>query len=259
MKETNILILGVGGNVSQGIITAVRHSSIPHRIIGACISPESLGLYMCDTAYVSPYAQDPHFVDWVANLCMNESVDIVFTGVEEIITALETNRAAFESKTKAIFVSSTLDDLKIGGDKLLTSEWLKANGFNYPKYASNANSEEIERLIEQCGYPLIAKPRKGKGSSGIFKINSREDIAQLPDMDYCVQEYLGDEKKEYTAACYIDKDGVQQEMIIMRRDLKYGTTFLAEIVDNSIIREECIKICAAFKPKGPLNIQLRII
>jgi len=33
---------------------------------------------------------------------------------------------------------------------------------------------------------------------------------------------------------------------------------LAEIIDNITIREECMKICTAFKPNGPLNIQLRM-
>ena len=80
MNELNILILGVGGNVSQGIITAVRNSDIPCRIIGVCISPDSLGLYMCDAAYISPYANDNSFVSWVANLCNKESIGIVFSG-----------------------------------------------------------------------------------------------------------------------------------------------------------------------------------
>ena len=44
----------------------------------------------------------------------------------------------------------------------------------------------------------------------------------------------------------------------MRRELKYGTTFKAEIVENSAITAEVTKICERFKPVGPLNIQLRM-
>jgi hypothetical protein len=40
MGEINILVLGVGGNVSQGILTAIRHSK------GTCVSSDSLGGYM---------------------------------------------------------------------------------------------------------------------------------------------------------------------------------------------------------------------
>jgi carbamoyl-phosphate synthase large subunit len=87
---------------------------------------------------------------------------------------------------------------------------------------------------------------------------SKEDLNLIPNTDYCIQQYLGDEKQEYTVACYVDKKGTQQELIIMRRDLKYGTTVFAEIVDNLTIREECMKICNMLNPTGPLNIQLRM-
>jgi len=258
MKTTNILILGVGGNVSQGIITAIKQAKIPTRIIGACISPDSLGLYMCDSAYISPYANDKEFVHWVAELCNKENVSIVFTGVEEIVFALEENRKTFETLTKAIFISSEKEKLIIGGDKIKTVEWLKNNNLNYPYFANYKNKNELEKLITQCGFPLIAKPNKGKGSSGIIKLNSIDDMLLIPHDDYCIQEYLGDEKNEYTVACYVEKSGKQQELVIMRRDLKYGTTFMAEIVENELISAECKKICDKFKPKGPLNIQLRM-
>jgi len=248
MKELNVLILGVGSNVSQGLITAVRNSKIPCRIIGACIDYDHLGLYLCDAAYISPYAIDDTFIDWVANLCNNESVDIILTGVEEIILSIEMNRTEFESKSRSIFVSSNIEKLKI----------LKNNGFNYPLFADRNDSYALNNLINQCGFPLIAKPRNGKGSSGIFKLMSRDDLNLIQNTNYCIQQYLGDEKLEYTVACYVDKRGIQQELIIMRRELKYGTTFMAEIVDNKKIREMCMKICTAFKPKGPLNIQLRM-
>ncbi len=89
MNQINVLILGVGGNVSQGILTAIKSSELNCHIVGACISEESLGLYYCDTAYVSPYANDPKFVDWVIDVCNKEKIDIVFSGDEENVVALE--------------------------------------------------------------------------------------------------------------------------------------------------------------------------
>ena len=54
--KLKILILGVGGNVSQGIIKALKNSELNMELIGACISPQSIGLYMCEKAYISPYS-----------------------------------------------------------------------------------------------------------------------------------------------------------------------------------------------------------
>lgn len=258
MKEINILILGIGGNVSQGILTAVRLSGIPCRIVGACISPNSTGLNLCDAAHVSPYAHEPNFIGWVVDICNQEKIDIILTGVEEIILALETSRTKWEKETDTIFISSDLKILKIGGDKLLTAQWLKDNGLNYPLSADNENSASIETLINQCGFPLFAKPKNGKGSRGIFKIKSRGDFDLVPAKDYCIQAYLGDDTREYTVGCYVDRTGIIQDLIVMRRKLENGTTVRAEIVQEELIRAECIRICAALKPKGPLNIQLRM-
>lgn len=258
MRRINVLVLGVGGNVSQGILTAIKSSALDCHIVGACISEESLGLYYCDAAYIAPYASDPGFVDWVIDVCNKEKIDIVFSGVEENVMALEENRAAFESGTRAVFVSSDKEQLEIGLSKYRTAKWLRENGCNYPKSANISNREELDELIGEVGFPLIAKPNSGKGSQGIFIAHSRDDLKQIEGKDYCVQELLGDGESEYTIACYVDKTGKSQPTLVMHRHLKHGTTFMAEIVQDDMIRQECEKICERFKPKGPLNIQLRM-
>ena len=258
MRQIQVLVLGMGGNVSQGILAALRNSTLKIRIVGACVSEESVGLYMCDSAFISPYAEADLFIPWVINICNQENIDIIFSGVEQIVYALEMHSQTIKKQTKAIFISSTLDKLQIGNDKLLTVQWLKENKLNFPLFAESNNKNSIDELIKNCGFPLIAKPRKGKGSIGIHLIKSLNDIENLNLEDYILQEYLGDESQEYTVACYVDKNEKVQDLIIMRRELKYGTTFKAEIVQNKAIKEECNKICSAFMPKGPLNIQLRI-
>lgn len=258
MEKYNFLVLGAGGNVSQGIITALKLSNIPCKIIGACVSEESLGLYMCDSAYISPYANDLNFIDWVAELCNKESISMIFSGVEEVVFAIELNRNKFESLTSAVFISSPIETLIIGNNKYKTAEWLKNNGLNFPQYAKSEDTDKINTLIDECGFPLIAKPNNGKGSTGIYLINSKNDVNKIPNNNYCIQQYLGNEKQEYTIACYINKSNKLQELIIFRRELKYGTTFFAEIVENKSIKDECVKICDALKIKGPLNIQMRM-
>lgn len=258
MQNLTILVLGVGGNVSMGIITALRNSNIPCKLIGACIDVESLGLYQCDVSYISPYANASNFIDWVAQICNKENVAMIFSGVEEIVYELEKNKHILAKVTDAIFISSTITQLNIGNNKLKTCEWLQENECNYPKFANSNNKIQIDTLINNCGFPLIAKPIYGKGSQGIIIINTIKDLDSVPKEDYCIQEYLGNENDEYTVGCYVNKDTILQDIIILKRKLKYGTTFYAEIIENDIIKDECVKICNLFNPIGPLNIQLRI-
>lgn len=256
-KEINIIILGVGGNVSQGIMTAIRLSGISCRLIGVCVSPESLGLYFCDAAYISPYANEEDFLPWLVDICRKEKVDIIFSGVEEIIWKLEENREKLQA-LPVKFIASPLDCLRIGNNKFLTCEWLRENGLNYPAYALSNDLEAVSRLVKKVGFPLIAKPVSGKGSSGIMVVKTPVELNNVPLYDYILQEALGDDRSEYTVGCYLNKDKCLESMIVMRRTLRYGTTFKAEIIHNPAIEEECRKICSRFGAIGPLNIQLRI-
>ncbi len=256
-RKLNVLILGIGGNVSQGIMTALKVSKIPCRIIGACVSTESLGLYFCDTAYISPYAKDDSFVPWVVNLCKKEDVDIIFSGVEENIEAMEKQRNLL-NHIKSIFISAPLEFLLIGNNKLKTCQWLKNNGCNYPKFAEISKKDDVKSLITEIGFPLLAKPIIGKGSAGVMIVHNEEELSTVSSDNYVLQEYLGDSDSEYTVGCYKKKTGELDNMIICKRHLKYGTTFKAEIVHDKVIEQECRYIASKFGSIGPLNIQLRM-
>lgn len=262
MQEIRILVLGAGGNVSQGIIKALRNADFLGRkvkISGACISADSIGLLMCDSAAVSPYAGEEAFLPWLTEICNREQIQMVLTGVEENIMAIMAGLETFEKGTKAVFIASDLDKLKIGQDKLLTCRWLKENGLHFPKYCSCTDRQGIDALVKEAGFPLIVKPRTGKGSRGVRKIENKEELAfYTGQADYILQECIGDETKEYTVGCYVDKQGILKETIVMHRKLVDGTTAVAEVVQEEEVAREAKRICEAFAPRGPLNIQMRV-
>ena len=78
-----VLALAVGGNVSEGILKALALSRLRCRVVGADVGPHKLGLYTVDRAYLAPYAREPHFADWLIELCRKERVDAVLTGAED--------------------------------------------------------------------------------------------------------------------------------------------------------------------------------
>lgn len=258
MGNLNVLVLGVGGNVSMGILKALRGADFDLRIVGACVSESSLGLFQSDVAYISPYANEKEFIPWVIDVCQKEEINVIYSGVEENVYALQQNIETLKKSTNAVFVASDVEVLNIGADKLSTANWLKENSLNYPKTANCEVAKEVSDLIQECGFPLILKPRIGKGSIGIKKVNSSSDLEAVNLEGYCLQEYVGDESSEYTCATYTNKEGGLEDIMIFRRELKYGTTFYAEIIQNEVIKEECKKICNALNPRGPLNIQLRL-
>ena len=255
----NVLLLGVGGNVTQGILKALKNSRLEMHIVGACISPVSSGLYMCDEACVSPYAEDPAFIGWLISVCNEKKIDIVLTGVEENIRAIAKDIDVFREKTRAVFVSSTYEQLLVGQDKLATCRWLKENGCNYPAFCELTDEEECIRLAEAVGYPLIAKPVSGKSAVGLFVIENEEELKRhIGTEGYVLEENLGTAQDEYTVGCYCNKEGRLMDVIILHRDLRRGTTMHAKVVENEAIRAEAEKICRAYRPVGPMNIQMRL-
>ncbi len=254
-----VLLLGLGGNVSQGILKALRISSLPIRVVGACVSSHSSGLYAADRALLSPLAADPGFADWLTETCRDEGVDVVLSGAEPVLAVLGRLRDQLEAATHAKVIVSATEALAVGDDKLTTCVWLRDNGFNYPRFALGSDVEGLRRLVGECGLPLIAKPRHGKGGEGVAVLSHQRDVSAVEGLSsHVVQEYLGDAEHEYTVGCWNDRDGDVRGCIVMRRELTAGTSSAVTVESNPTIRTEAVAIAAALRPLGPCNVQMRI-
>lgn len=254
----NILLLGLGSNVTQGILKSIKCSNIKHKLYGACVSPDSTGLYMCDEAFICPFAHEHTFIPWLENVCTVNEVDVVLSGVEEILEVIAIHRQRLAALS-TVFIVSPAEKLSLGRDKLLTCQWLQSHGFPHPRYTLSSDLAGIDRLLATTKGGLIAKPRWGKGSKGILKIRNHSDIAKLSGLkDYLIQEEIGTDDDEYTIACYADKTGQYLNSIIFQRRLMHGTTSRATVVEDDALYGYAKSICNTLNPIGPLNIQLRL-
>jgi carbamoyl-phosphate synthase large subunit len=259
-ETMTLLVLGVGGNVSQGILKALAASSLDCRVIGGCVDARSMGLYVCDHALVSPFASDPHFVDWLADICRKFNVAGILCGVEPVLDVLAKSKTDIENRTGAKIIVSPSEALAICGDKLLTANWLQEHGLNFPRSVDAQDNVGLRHLLDECAYPLFAKPRDGKSSQGIMKIASDTDLSAVMEKpNYVIQEYLGTPAEEFTAATFSDNCDNLRGCIVFRRQLLEGTTVSAEVVHAPEVRSEVLAIAEELKPVGPCNMQLRLV
>ena len=100
-QNTSILVLGISGNVSFGILRVLRNNFITAKIIVACVNDTYSKIY-CDEFVLSPYASDISFVQWTIDVCLKYRVDIIYTGVEEIIYVLSKNRYNIQNKSRIL-------------------------------------------------------------------------------------------------------------------------------------------------------------
>ena len=256
-RPLSVLVLGVGGNVSQGILKALAISSLPLRVVAGCISPLSVGRYHSALALVSPRADEPDFVPWVEATCAAERIDAVLSGSEPVIEAVAPAADRIRAATGAVCLVSPPEVGEIGQDKLRTAYWLEEAGLPHPRSVSAADGAAVEALVEAIGLPVVAKPRRGRSGEGVVVARTREELApHVGRADELIQEHLpGD---EYTVGCMTDADGRLRGSIAMRRELSVGTTVSAEIGDLPEARSYAAAIAEALHPRGPLNVQLRL-
>jgi carbamoyl-phosphate synthase large subunit len=255
----NLLVIAVGGNVSQGILKALSYCSIPHRVVGVDISAAQFGLYTVERGYVGPWSNDPAFVDWLIDLCKKESIHAILTGAEPVVRVLAENKAIIEAATGAVSCVSDLSIIDLGDDKLDTCVWLREHGFAYPAFAASEDWAGLEGLVEQHGYPLVAKPRIGGGSRGLFFVEEEADLLYAHRKKrYVVQAHIGSDASEYTVGCVLDRSGQVAGSIAMQRVLLGGTTYRAFLGDFPEVRKVASAIATALGAWGPCNIQLRV-
>jgi carbamoyl-phosphate synthase large subunit len=179
--------------------------------------------------------------------------------VEPVLQVLSREALRIRTETGSIPIVSSPECLAIGDDKLVTCQWLERHGFAFPQYADAKDAVAVNALVEACGYPLIAKPRNGKGAEGIVEVRRETDlrlVAARPG--YVIQQYLGDAGQEYTAACFSDCQAEVRGSIVFRRELLGGTTWRAEAGEFPMVRREAVRIAKALRPMGPSNIQMRL-
>jgi len=260
---TNVLVTGVGSNIGQGIVKSLRMSGIPCRIIGTDMNPLSAGLFRCDKGYIVPPADDEKFIPRIIKICENEKVNIVLIGSNPEISVFSSSKTIIENSCGAIVIVCNRKVVDIACDKWNTCTFLKSKGLNYPRSALGNVQTDVEQLIEECGFPLIVKPRRKCGSKNVFVARNSNDLIYALEIseDSIVQEYLGSEDEEYTSGVFFSKDSRMRGIITMKREMLCGTTYRAIVDGYEEVKEELRKVGNALRELGAIssiNVQMRL-
>lgn len=259
---TTVLVTGVGDTVGQALVKAARQSVLPCRVLGTDRDEFSVGLQWADAGFVLPHcSRSDTYLAEMRRICVGEGAQLILPGSEIELELLSRNADALRADTGAIVVASSSEVLRIGMDKWETCRFLDRAGLNFPRYARADAMEEVERLIDEVGFPLIAKPFRGTGARGLVKIRSWKEIepVRAAGVPMVVQECLQPDDEEYSVAVYILKNGRQAGAICYRRrQLIAGDTYKAQVMPNEAAQKEARAVASALGAAGPCNVQLRV-
>ncbi|HEY8188899.1 MAG TPA: ATP-grasp domain-containing protein [Pyrinomonadaceae bacterium] len=261
MTSHRILITGIGGNVGQGVLKSLRAGRRSYHIVGIDMEPLSAGFSLVDRYYQSPRTGEPAFRSTLDGIARKEKLEAIYVCSPSELEFFASHKEELESELGLSVFVNPLDVIRLGSDKLKTTQFLQVAGFPFPDSVVSKDEAGVDRLISQFGLPLIAKPRAGFSSRNVFIVNSREEIRAAASLvpDLIIQRYLPDPQSEYTAATLSGADKKVRALIVLHRDLLQGTTYRTELIEDASLERQVVRIVEALGAVGPCNLQFRLV
>jgi carbamoyl-phosphate synthase large subunit len=196
-----------------------------------------------------PFANDIYFISQIGLLCQRFKIDLLVPGVDEELLVLAQKIDMF-IPTQLLLPDASYVEMML--DKLTMIWTLQSAELKTP----------ITYLLKdfpfnKMTFPLITKPRQGRGSRGIKIVNCKDDLFYLMDgnsSNMILQQKI--EGTEYTVQMIADSQANLKAIVPVKVDIKKGITIRAETDNNSQVIEACKKIHKAIPVKGCYNIQL---
>lgn len=251
MKEIHILVTGVGRRVElmQAFRQAALKLNINLKLYGADMAGTAPALAYCDYTRKVCAMRDPQYIQQLVDICVADKIDLVMPTIDTDLLILSRNTDAFEKIGTKVLISKP-DKILICRDKNNTGDFFVSCGLKAPETYNNYK--------EYPGpYPCFIKPKDGSSSINAFKVEDAGELAVYAGQveDYIIQPFVSG--REFTIDIFCDFDG--NPIFITPRErlqVRAGEVLKTQIfMDNTMI-EEAKKLCKAFKPCGPMTVQL---
>jgi predicted ATP-grasp superfamily ATP-dependent carboligase len=192
ITKRNVLVFPAGTEIGLEIFHALNACK-EIRLIGAGQNVSNHAQFIYAEYYVLPSIYEDSCLEALNTLCTNLKIDYIFPAYDDVIVALSEK----EDHLHAKLVSSPPLTCKITRSKSETYRYL-AGKIRVPALYDSPN--------QVSKFPVLVKPDKGQGSSGITKVldlraleNSLETM-----LEPIICEYLPGE--EYTIDCFSDRE-----------------------------------------------------
>lgn len=248
VSNSTILVPGASAPAAINTIKSLKMVKYPVRIVSSDTNPISAGFYMSDAHELLPEIESKSYLSRLFEIITKHKISILMPSSGYDIYHYSKYKKKL-LKLGALPVVSDVMTMEICRDKMQTYHHLSKK-FDLP--LTTLDSKKLE------GFPLIAKPRYGKGSKGIVKIENPMDLRYIQSKQngLIFQEYLPG--TEYTIDVLSDLNG--EPLIAVPRirvQTKAGISTVGKIIKDENISETCKSIAKYLKIKGPCCIQMK--
>ena len=164
-----IVLTGAGSLVGQCVLDCLEGRRENLHLIGANLDPHAVNLHRCDQIYPLPPVTDAAaFTMALGRLIDREAPDLVIPCRDPDIPILAAWQDAGAAQAPILVGPTWLAELMMDKWKLYC--WARHEGLPFAQTVLSGQPESLPNglaLVEEFGFPLIVKPRRGSGSTGI--------------------------------------------------------------------------------------------
>jgi len=241
-----VLVSGIAGDIGFGISRILRSWGIFDQIDGMDVSEDHPGQLVLDECQKAPRADDANYLDWLDDYIKRRSIDLFIPTSEAEL--LRISNAEIHELSGAKVLINRPDIIGTCLDKFATLNFLRSKDIAVPQHGRVG--------VDHPGsFPVIVKPRQGRGSKGLQVISSATGLPEIGE-GYVWQEHLVPDSEEYTCALYMSP-AKECRTLSMKRRLVGGYTGMGEVVIDNAIDAYVKAIGRSLQVEGCINIQLR--
>jgi len=216
----------------------------------------SVALYEGDESFVvrKDFNNLDKYIDKIIDICIAKKVTAIITLIDPELVLLAENKNRFLEKGILPIVSDD-DGIKLTFDKYKFAKTLQDKLKVIPTF--NGYDEVNYAIInDEIRFPIFAKIRNGSGSTGIGKVDNKEELKGYMDKkNYIFQPYL--KEKEYGIDIYFDLvDGKIKSIFIKEKlYMRAGETDKSVSIYRDDIINEMMKL-QQFNFRGPIDVDV---
>lgn len=252
-KAFNILVTGCGGDIGQSIGKILLKSKYTKNLFGIDISNKNAAQFIYPNFSIGVICTHPDYLQRLELFIDKHDIDLIIPIAEPELRFFS-KQNILKTIGKAKMITASALALEIGFDKFKTAEFLKRENLPFPETFLAKSLKRIDN------FPVILKSKTGSGSKDIHKINSIEEFlfhTKNTIDDYVVQEFISDEKGEFTCGVF-RSSSKEIRTQIFKRELTSGYSGYGEVIENTNISNLLERIAVKLDLVGSINIQLRI-
>lgn len=247
----NILFTGVGRRIE--LLQAFRNAALvlnkELKIYGADMAGTAPALAYCDFTRRVVAMKDPGYIQNLLDICATDHINLLIPNIDTDLLVLAENKGKFEAIGTRVMISAP-DKIRICRDKNNTSQFFVDCGLYAPMPVNDWKEY-------RSGFPAFIKPKDGSSSINAFKVENEEELEVYAGQveDYIVQPFVSG--KEYTIDIFCDWNGNPISIVPRERlQVRAGEVLKTQICMDQTMITESKKLCSAFKPCGPMTVQL---